>query len=210
MLMDFLLKGILSKQTNGMLFSVLLSISLSLSSNKLPVDSSFITVRSIPNKIQEAKIFCKKCGYDTSICFLLDLSIHNGRKRFFVCDMKIGKITTSGLVTHGSCNTRYLTQVRYSNQPGCGCSSYGKYKVGSFYKGVFGDAYKLYGLDSSNSHAYDRFIVLHSHSCVPDAEIYPNYICNSQGCTTVSPAFLKEIELVVAKKKKPILLWVFQ
>ncbi len=201
--MDFLLEGI-SFQTNGMLFYLLLSItSLTASSDSLPADRSFITPRSI-HKLQEAKVFCRKKGYDTTVCFLLDLSIHNGRKRFFVCDLKTEKIIVGGLVTHGNCNTRYLTQVLYSNQPGCGCSSYGKYKVGNFYKGIFGDAYKLYGLDSSNSNAYNRFIVLHSHSCVPDTEIYPSQICNSQGCTTVSPAFLKEIELVVAKKKMDI------
>ena len=159
--------------------------------------------------IAEAKKFCKKNGYDTSVVFLLDLSIHNGRKRFFVCDLRTGAVLTSGLVTHGSCNTRYLASVVFANDAGCGCSSSGKYKVGAFYKGRFGDAYKLHGLDSSNSRAFDRSIVLHSHSCVPDKEIFPDQLCNSQGCTTVSPAFLKELEAVINKKKKPVLMWVF-
>jgi L,D-transpeptidase catalytic domain len=159
-------------------------------------------------KIIEAKIYCKQKGYDTTVCFLLDLSIHNGRKRFFVCDMTRNTITKSGLVTHGSCNTRYLSEVAYSNKPGCGCSSEGKYRIGGLYKGIFGDAFKLYGLEITNSNVYERFIVLHSHSCVPDAEIYPNQICNSQGCTTVSPAFLKELKTIIQDKKKPILLWV--
>lgn len=160
------------------------------------------------SKIVEAKSFCRKNGYDTGVCFLLDLSIHNGRKRFFVCDMLNNKIITSGLVTHGSCNTHYLSRVLYSDKPGCGCSSAGKYRVGDFYKGMFGDAYKLFGLENSNRHAYERSIVLHSHSCVPDNDIYPNQICNSQGCTTVSPAFLQTLETIILKKKKPILLWV--
>lgn len=160
------------------------------------------------NRITEAKNFCRKHGYDTGVCFLLDLSIHNGLKRFFICDMSTGKIIGSGLVTHGSCNTHYLSHVLYSDEPGCGCSSSGKYRVGNFYKGTFGDAYKLVGLDNSNRHAYERSIVLHSHSCVPDEEIYPNQICNSQGCTTVSPAFLRTLEMIIVKKKKPILLWV--
>jgi hypothetical protein len=158
-------------------------------------------------KIIQAKIFCKQQGYDTSVVFMIDFAIHNGRKRFFVCDLATGAILKSGLVTHGSCNARYLSEASFSNEQGCGCSSMGKYKVGSFYKGRFGDAYKLYGLDSTNSNAYNRYIVLHSHSCVPDNEIYPSQICNSQGCTTVSPSFLKELETVIAKKKKPILMW---
>jgi hypothetical protein len=163
----------------------------------------------VANKIVEAKQFCKRNGYDTSVVFLLDLSLHNGCKRFFICDLKTGTVQNSGLVTHGSCNTRYLSKVLFNNVSGGGCSSSGKYKVGAFYKGNFGDAYKLYGLDSSNSNAYERYIVLHSHSCVPDNEIFPDQICNSQGCTTVSPAFLKELEKVIVKKKKPILMWVF-
>ncbi|MES2003172.1 MAG: murein L,D-transpeptidase catalytic domain family protein [Bacteroidota bacterium] len=164
----------------------------------------------ISKKMFEAKQFCRTNGYDTTTCFLLDLSIHNGRKRFFVCDIQRSQIMNSGLVTHGHCGTPYLSNVLYSNQPGCGCSSAGKYKVGNFYKGRFGDAYKLHGLDASNSNAYSRFIVLHSHSCVPDTEIYPNQICNSEGCTTVSPAFLKELERIISSRKRPILLWVIQ
>ncbi|MEO7530434.1 MAG: murein L,D-transpeptidase catalytic domain-containing protein [Sediminibacterium sp.] len=178
--------------------------------DSLPAYYSLPEEKIVKKIVPEARSFCKKNAYDTTVCFLIDLSIHNGRKRFFTCDLLNNKIINSGLVTHGSCNTRYLSQVQYSNKAGCGCSSYGKYKVGSFYKGAFGDAYKLYGLDSSNSNAYNRYIVLHSHSCVPDTEIFPNQICNSQGCTTVSPAFLKELETIIAKKKQPILLWVLR
>jgi hypothetical protein len=209
--MDFLLKGILSIENTIMLYSLLLTLGcLTGYIDMTPADIPFNTTATVNYKIQEAKTFCRKNGYDTTVSFLLDLSIHNGRKRFFVCNMNTGKILTSGLVTHGGCNTRYLSQVQYSNKPGCGCSSYGKYKVGGLYQGIFGDSYKLYGLDSSNSNAYKRYIVLHSHKCVPDQEIYPNQICNSEGCTTVSPAFLKELKTVLGKKKKPILLWVIQ
>jgi hypothetical protein len=194
-----------------MLYSLLFTLSyLTGFSDSIPPGITFNAPASVNYKIQETKTFCRKNGYDTSISFLLDLSLHNGRKRFFVCDLRTGKTLTSGLVTHGGCNTRYLSQVQYSNKPGGGCSSYGKYKVGGLYQGIFGDSYKLYGLDSSNSNAYNRYIVLHSHKCVPDQEVYPNQICNSEGCTTVSPAFLKELKMVLSKKKKPILLWVIQ
>lgn len=176
----------------------------------LQADTSLTAAQTLISKMAEAKIFCRNKGYDTSVSFLLDLTLPNGRKRFFICDIKNNKIINSGLVTHGSCNSRYLSQVQYSNTQGCGCSSYGKYKVDSLYKGKFGDAFKLYGLDSSNSNAYNRFIVLHSHSCVPDIEVYPNQICNSEGCTTVSPAYLKKLASVITTRTRPILLWVFQ
>ncbi|MDB5210983.1 MAG: hypothetical protein JWQ30_1810, partial [Sediminibacterium sp.] len=122
-----------------MLYPLLvLMSSLSVSTDSLPSYFTPHEQRSSISKIQEAKIFCRNNAYDTSVCFLIDLSVHNGRKRFFVFDMQKKKVLSSGLVTHGSCNTRYLSQVQYSNKAGCGCSSYGKYKVGGFYKGSFG------------------------------------------------------------------------
>lgn len=173
--------------------------------------SIFSTDDPAPAKIHpriiEAKKFCKQNGYDTSVVFMIDFAIPNGRKRFFVCDLNTGAVLKSGLVTHGSCNTKYLSVAEFSNEPGCGCSSAGKYRIGGAYKGNFGDAYKLYGLDSTNSNAYNRYIVLHSHSCVPDNDIYPSQICNSQGCPTVSPLFLKDLQTILSQKKKPVLMW---
>lgn len=145
---------------------------------------------------------------DTRICFLLDLTIHNGKKRFFVYDIEKDSILHAGLVTHGDCRERYLSDVRYSNQPGSQCSSAGRYKVGVQYKGIFGKSYRLHGLDSSNSNALKRALVIHSHACIPETEIYPDQICNSQGCTTVAPAFLKTIGSYIDSSRKPILLWV--
>lgn len=65
--------------------------------------------------------------------------------------------------------------------PGSGCTSLGKYKIGGAYQGQFGLAYKLYGLDSTNSNAYQRNVVLHAYDRVPDNEVYKE-ICQSSGC----------------------------
>lgn len=156
----------------------------------------------------DIKLFNQKNHFNTRICFLLDLQIHNGKKRFFVYDIQQDSILQSGLVTHGDCGEPYLSNVRYSNQPGSQCSSAGRYKVGVTYQGIFGKSYRLHGLDSSNSHALKRALVIHSHTCIPETEIYPNQICNSQGCTTVAPAFLKTLSSFIDRSKKPILLWV--
>jgi hypothetical protein len=160
--------------------------------------------------IADAKKVCEKNGYSTNICFLIDLSKPSGKPRFFVYNFRDSAISRSGLVTHGSCNKLFLSTIIYSNKPGSGCSSFGRYRVGRFYKGIFGDSYRLYGLDSSNSNAFERNIVLHSHRCIPEKEIYPGQICNSQGCTTVSPVFLQELKKLILNEKKPILLWVLQ
>ena len=97
----------------------------------------------------------------------------------------------------------------FSNVLGSNCSSEGKYIIGNKYSGVFGTAYKLHGLDSTNSNAFSRFVVLHSHSCVPDEE-QEDDICASEGCPTVSPITLKILEPYLDNASKPILLWIYK
>jgi hypothetical protein len=157
-----------------------------------------------------AKKFCSGKGYSTSVCFLVDMSLPSGKKRFFIFDLQNEKTLTSGLVAHGSCNTSYQLSAKFSNQQNCGCSSKGKYKVTYKYNGRFGTAYKLIGMDSTNSNAFARFVVLHGYDCVPDEETFPAPICNSLGCPMVSNKFLGELSQVISKQQKPVLLWMFE
>jgi len=122
-------------------------------------------------KAKEAKSFIFRKNYNADICFLVDMSLHSGQNRFFVYDLKKDTINNSGLVTHGRCNQYWLQGRKYGNTVGCGCTSLGKYKIGYSYNGRFGLAYKLYGLDSTNNKAFERFVVLHSHECVPETEV---------------------------------------
>ena len=39
-------------------------------------------------KAQAGKAYCDKNGYNTNYCFLVDFSIHSGKRRFFVWDFK--------------------------------------------------------------------------------------------------------------------------
>ncbi len=158
----------------------------------------------------QAKIFAAENSYNTGFCFLLDMSLPGGQNRFFVYDLDRDSILNAGLVAHGSCNTRFLEKAAFSNQPGCGCSAKGKYKVGYRYNGRFGIAYKLYGLDKSNSNAFDRNIVLHSYYLVPEKEVKPFPICNSLGCAMVSDGFIKQLALKIDASQQPILLWIFE
>jgi hypothetical protein len=148
--------------------------------------------------------------FSTSYCFLIDMSIHSGRKRFFVYDLETNKVIMSGLVSHGSCNGIFLDQAKFSNTPGGNCTSQGKYKVGEKYRGQYGVSYKLYGLEGTNSNAYKRAIVLHAYSCIPDQEIYPRVACNSSGCAGVSPAFFEKLSSVIDRSDKPIVLWIYK
>ncbi len=161
----------------------------------------------IKQKASELKQYCTNNNYSTQFAFILDMQQHSGKKRFFVYDFAKDTIVTSGMVAHGSCHKAYLENAVFSNEVGCGCSAFGKYKVGYEYPGQFGKAYKLYGLDTSNSNAFERFIVLHSYSCVPDEATYPQPICNSLGCTMVSDNFLTALSAYIHKTKKPLVLW---
>jgi hypothetical protein len=159
-------------------------------------------------KAEEARLFVKKNGYNDVICFLVDMSLSSGRNRFFVYTFKRDTIVNAALVTHGRCNEDWLEGRRYGNGIGCGCSSLGKYKIGHAYNGRFGLAYKLYGLEKTNDNAYRRFVVLHSHECVPETEV-PDEICQSDGCPTIAPGFLQQLKPMIDRADKPILLWIY-
>lgn len=156
-----------------------------------------------------ATTFAKRKGYSTRYQFLVDMQIPSGNKRFFVYDALKDSMVHSGLVAHGGCRTKFLQEAEFSNVPECGCSSTGKYKIGYAYQGQFGKAFKLYGLDSTNSNAYKRNVVLHAYDCVPDVETEPYTICNSLGCPMVSYNFLDTLRNYIEASPKPILLWIY-
>jgi len=173
-------------------------------------ESSRLLLRKLNNRASELKEFVKSKKYNGELCFLVDMSIASGANRFFVYDLSKDSVMASGLVTHGRCNKSWLTGRKYGNEVGCGCSSLGKYKIGASYKGRFGLAYKLHGLDSTNSNAFKRYVVLHSHECVPEEEVDPAPICQSDGCPTVSLSFLGELSRHIDKAGKPVVLWIFE
>jgi hypothetical protein len=154
------------------------------------------------------RIFTQKQGYNNRIAFLIDMSILSGRKRFFIYNIQKDSIEAAGLVTHGQGSLK--PGIEFSNVPGSYCTSLGSYKVGKPYTGRFGLAYKLYGLDKTNDKAFERFVVLHAHDCVPDQETDPYGICQSQGCPTVSPAFLQTLKKYIDRSDKPILMQIFK
>jgi len=167
------------------------------------------SLKKLQVKAGDAKLFVQQKGYNDAICFLVDMSLPSGQNRFFIYDLKKDTLNNSGLVTHGRCNQYWLEGRKYGNTIGCGCSSLGKYKVGYPYNGRFGLAYKLYGLDKTNDKAFERFVVLHSHECVPETEVKDD-ICQSDGCPTVSPGFLQYLKPIINASKKPVLLWIYE
>ena len=71
-------------------------------------------------------------------------------------------------------------------------------------------AYKLYGLNSLNSNAFQRNIVLHAYDCVPEQETDLKPICNSRGRPMVAPGLFNKLKLIIDKSEKPILICLFE
>lgn len=167
------------------------------------------TAKKLKEKAAAAAVFAAQKGYNNIVCFLIDMSVPSGQNRFFIYHLQKDSVLQSGLVTHGRCNQNWLEGRKYGNTVGCGCTSLGKYKIGYAYNGRFGLAYKLYGLDKTNDKAFERFVVLHAHECVPATEVNEE-ICQSDGCPTVSPGFLQTLRPVITASKKPVLLWIYE
>jgi hypothetical protein len=165
--------------------------------------------RRLDQYLSALRPFAITHGCNTRIAFLIDMGLPSGKYRFFVADLEKDTLLLAGLVAHGSGNHTFAVAPSFSNTDGSGCTSLGRYRIGAPYTGHFGRAYKLYGLDSSNSQAFRRNIVLHSFSYVPEAETDPYPICNSLGCPMVSPGFLQQLEPLIDHSPHPILLWIF-
>jgi hypothetical protein len=163
----------------------------------------------LKQKATSFKIYNKDTDYNSSYCFLIDMKIPSGKNRFFVYNLEKDSIEASGLVTHGSGSDKGTGQLYFSNTPNSNCTSLGKYRIGGSYNGKFGLAFKLYGLDQTNSKAFDRFVVLHAHSCVPENEVSLSPICESWGCPTVSPTYLTTLKKYIDAADKPIILWIY-
>ena len=162
----------------------------------------------IKQQAEDMILYTKQNHFNKQYCFMVDMKIESGKKRFFVYNIKKDSVELAGLVTHGGGKTT-AASIQFSNIPNSLCTSLGRYKLGNSYSGKFGLAFKLYGLDKTNSNAYNRFVVLHSHACVPNEEVAPLNICESWGCPTVAPSFLRELKKYIDQSKEPILLKIY-
>lgn len=163
----------------------------------------------LTTKLAGLKQYAVAHGYNTEIGFLVDMQLPSGKNRFFVCDFSRDTILLSGLVAHGRGAGNFSYKPFFSNISGSNCTSLGKYRIGQRYQGRFGTSYKLYGLDTSNSRAFQRNVVLHPFAGVPEGETDPLPICNSQGCPMVSPAFFARLQPLLEKTKAPVLLEIY-
>lgn len=165
--------------------------------------------KKLRRKAAALKTFAAAGNYNTRYACFVDFSVFSGRRRFVFYDLKKDSIISRSLVTHGQGPDFRAEAVAFSNEAGSRCSSPGKYRIGGKYTGRFGTAYKLHGLEASNSQAYKRFVVLHAHDCVPSVEVSDG-ICRSDGCPTLNPAYFATIQPYLDRSAKPVLLWIYR
>lgn len=168
-------------------------------------------------KAKEAETWCKANKYNTKFCFLVNYSLHSGLPRFYIFDFLNQSFIDSGLVSHG-CGTNNWGKDEakdkpiFSNNFESHSSSLGKYQIAN--KGIsqwgIKVKYTLKGLDSTNSNALKRFVVLHSWEAVEDKAAFPNGTPEGWGCPAVSNNFMKKIDSLIQKQpNKKMLLWVY-
>lgn len=165
----------------------------------------------------EALAYCQKNKMNEDYYFLLDFSIHSGKNRFFVYNFKDKKVSNSKLVTHGSCdqfeeNPDKWEKAKFDKRESSHCSMKGKYKIGNREYSSWGInvKYWLHGLETSNSTAAKRVVVLHSWNAVKNKEVYPKYSPLSWGCPAVSNEFMEELDEMLQQSEKPVLLWIIE
>jgi L,D-transpeptidase catalytic domain len=124
-----------------------------------------------------------------------DFSLHSRTPRFHLVNLTDGSVR-SYLVAHGrgSDPTHTGWLERFSNELGSNATSAGAYRTGTLYAGSHGTSIRLEGLDSTNSNAAARAIVVHGAWYVSEAIIgRSGMLGRSQGCFAVANSSLREI-----------------
>ena len=172
--------------------------------------SDLIVLKDYEKEIRAVKKYANEHSYNQEIAFMIDYSLHSGKNRFFVVDLKKELISKKGLVCHGSCKVPSKNgsiPKHYSNISESFCTSLGMAVMGERAYSRWGEHYKYWidGLENSNSNMRKRVVVLHAWEQVPDKEVYPESIAMSWGCPTVSINFLNELDSILKTNKKVLL-----
>ena len=175
--------------------------------NRLPKD--------IEQKAAELYAYCQERGYNTQIGILVDYSLYSGRNRYFVWDFAKGEAVVSSVSPMGCGKGRSYGRNKFSNEPGSRCISLGHYKIGKERQmySLNRKCFELDGLDSSNSNARSRSILLHPSS-LPSISVYPLPIISaipySAGCITMPFSKYDETaKLLKSVGDKPVIMWVY-
>ncbi len=161
------------------------------------------------SKVMEIKNYLAGKNYNQDLAVFINFKIHSGKYRYFVYDLKNDRILQKAIVAHGEGSVvKNSSSLQFSNIDESHQSSLGKYEIRESYSGKFGKAYRLNGLDKTNSNARQRAIVLHAYYCIPDKESAVP-ACLSFGCPMLSENALYQTGRYIDQSKQPIILYAF-
>jgi len=152
---------------------------------------------------------------DTRYLFIVDYSIPSNKDRFFIWDSEADEIVEQFWCAHGAGGYSTPQRPEFSNISGSNCSSLGWYLVDRSVGVSYQYGYKYHpvdGLDSTNSNARQRQILIHPSSFVEYDEAMQieepmklDFRC--AGCFTVGNSAYEIIDHYIKSRQKRILLW---
>ena len=165
-------------------------------------------VSRVSERAEALREFCRKEGYNTKVALFVDLSRHSGRRRFIAWDMVRNAPIFLCPVSHGSGAQRSHVRSAYariSNEDGSHLSSLGRALVAERYMGRYGVAYRLDGLDASNSNLRPRCVVLHGWEHTTSYPIYPIPTVGSFGCPVLSRKMMRRVDELLQNEDRVVI-----
>lgn len=159
-------------------------------------------------RAKELLEYCSREGYNTRVALFVDLSRHSGRRRFVAWDMARMVPIFTCPVSHGSGSERSHVRsayARFSNEDGSHLSSLGRAVVAERYEGRYGVAYRLDGLEATNSNLRSRCVVLHGWEYTTSYPIWPRATVGSFGCPVLSRRMMARVDELLRQEKGVIL-----
>ena len=166
----------------------------------------------LASRVEELRDFCQRNDYNTRVALLMDLSRHSGLRRFGVWDFQQAKVLCLFPASHGSGSAKSHVRSAYakcSNADGSHLSALGKALVAERYEGSYGVAYRLDGLEESNSALRKRCVVLHGWRYTTSFPIYPLPTVGSWGCPVLSRRAMRCVDEILKKEEK-VILWMYK
>lgn len=158
-------------------------------------------------RVNEALTFCKKNELSTDYAVFVDFSKHSGRDRYMIFSFSKHKVIYRCLCASG------LNKNKFSNRPGSNLSSLGKYRITNeiHNMSIGRDGLVVDGLESSNSNARKRKILIHYSKVLNDfpKNIFPIPIIGtgiSHGCFSITSEGVNKTK----ELPKPTLLWAYK
>ena len=165
-------------------------------------------LKHIRERVCMLRAWCNAKGYNSRIAIFVDLSLHSGRRRFVVWDFEHERPILMCPVSHGSgskVSHKRSAYAQISNEDGSHLSSLGRAVVAERYEGRYGVAYRLDGLDVSNSNLRSRCVVLHGWKYTTSFPIYPLPTVGSFGCPVLSRKMMARVDEILQKEDKVVI-----